>query len=324
MKSIKAAAIILFLSYSLLMGAPQAAGEAFNRVVAIVNDKVITLHELNRKIKEVTGADAADLRFQNENKYLEMRRKVLESLVDEKITQNKIQELNIKVTQKQIDAAIERIKANNQLTHEDLLANLEKEGMPYETFRENIKKEIERIQLINSEVKSKIIITEEKIKAYYLEHRSEFSSDAKVHIAGIFLARRNPGDEREAREIHKKGEEILDKLKKGADFGDLVTQYSEGPGSREGGDLGTFRTAELEPELRKICESLPEGGFSDLIVRPNGIQIITLLTKEEGRVKSLEESRNAIHSILYRDEVDKRYLSWIKGLREGSYTKIIF
>jgi parvulin-like peptidyl-prolyl isomerase len=173
-------------------------------------------------------------------------------------------------------------------------------------------------------VKSKIIITEEKIKSYYLEHQAEFGSEAKVHIAGIFLTRKNPDNEREERELHKKGEEILDKLKKGADFGVLARQHSEGPGSQEDGDLGTFKTEDLEPELRKICESLPEGGVSDLIVRPNGIQIIKLLTKEGGRVKSLEESRNAIHSTLYTNEVNKRYNSWIEELRESSYTKINF
>jgi peptidyl-prolyl cis-trans isomerase SurA len=299
-------------------------GETFNRVVAIVNDEVITLHELNRKIKEMTGSDSAELRYKDEEQYLETRRQVLEHLIDEKITRAKIQEQGINVTPQRVDATIEKIKANNQWTHEDLLEKLSQEGLTYEKFRENIKEEIERFQLINSEVKSKIIIKEEKIREYYEEHKDDFGSEGKVHIASIFLIRENAGDEKETRELYRKGEEILDKLRKGASFSDMVRQFSQGPGVEEGGDLGTFKTSQLEPELRKICESLPQGGVSDLIVRPNGIQIIRLIEKHEGRIKSFEESRDAIYSILYKEEVNNRYLSWIKDLRESSYTKIIF
>ena len=142
------------------------SAQTFNSIVAIVNEDVITLHELNKKMREMTGLTPDDLRSQSKKIYLETRRRILELLINEKITQAKIQELGIRVTPLQIDATIEKIKTNYQLTHEDLIDQLRKEGLTYEKYREKIKKDLERFRLIDAEVKSKIIIREEQLKQY--------------------------------------------------------------------------------------------------------------------------------------------------------------
>jgi peptidyl-prolyl cis-trans isomerase SurA len=285
---------------------------------------VITLHELNKKIKEMTGLTPDDLRSQNEKNYLETRRKILELLIDERIAQAKIQELGINVSEKRIDATIENIKKVNRITHEDLIAKLKSEGITYEKYREKVKEDLERLNLINSEVKSKIIIREEQLSQYYDKHKEEFSSVGEVHLASIFLMKKDPKDEDEIQELSQKGETILARLRKGEDFAKLAKEFSQGPGANEGGDLGLFKTDQLEPLIRKILDNLPEGGISDLMVRPNGIQIIKLIERKEAKVKSFEEVRDAIYANLYNAEVNKRYMSWIKGLRKSYYTKITF
>lgn len=300
------------------------SAQTFNRVVAIVNEDVITLHELNKKVREMTGSTPDDLRSRGKKTYLETRRRILEILINEKLTQAKVQELGIHVTPLQIDATIERIKANNQWTHEDLIARLREGGLTYETYRENIKKDLERFRLINSVVQSKIIVREEQLKQYYENHKEEFSSEETVHLAGIFLMRKNPKDEDEIRELSRKMEHILARLSKGEDFGELAKKFSQGPGAREKGDLGSFQTAQLEQELRKVLEDMPEGGVSAPIVRANGIQTVKLIKRQDAKVKPFKEVRDVIYMMLYKDEVDKNYASWIKELRESSYTKINF
>jgi len=300
------------------------SAQTFNRVVAIVNEDVITLHELNKKVREMTGLTPDGLSSRDKKTYLETRRKILEILINEKITQAKVQELGIHVTPLQIDAAIERIKAHNQWTHEDLIARLREKGLTYETYRENMKKDLERFRLINSVVQSKIILREEQIKQYYENHKEEFSSEETVHLAGIFLMRKNPKDEDEIRELSRKMEHILARLSKGEDFGELAKKFSQGPGAREQGDLGFFQTAQLEQELRKVIEDMPEGGISAPIVRANGIQTVKLIKRQDAKVKPFKEVRDVIYMMLYKDEVNKNYASWIKELRESSYTKINF
>ncbi len=307
------------------MGAQQTlAAETCNRVVAIVNDDVVTLHELNKKMKELTGLAPEDLRFQDEERYLQTRREVLEHIINDRIAQEKIRELGIQVSEEQVDAAIERVKTDNKLTQEDLVAGLKREGLSYEKYRQRIKRDLQSYKLINFEVKSKIIVRDEDIVAYYEENEDTFNSEGQVRLAGIFLLREDPEDEEELDELKKKGEDILARLKQGEGFGDLVRTFSQGPGIEEGGDLGTFNLPDLDPALGKIVKDIPVGGVSGLIIASNGIQILKVVEKQGGESKSIEDVRDTIYDILYRQEMDKVYAAWIKELRESTYTKTIF
>jgi peptidyl-prolyl cis-trans isomerase SurA len=298
--------------------------EIANRVVALVNSELITLYELNKRIREVTGLDPSDLKIKDEKAYLQMRRQVLDVLVNEKIALEKVRELGIKVAPQEVDAAIERIKQTNHLTHEDLINNLKKNGMTYETYQAKIKSDLERAQLINFEVKSKIIIREEKIKAYYDAHIDQFSSVEKVHLAAIFLKQKKPSDQDETLELHRKAEKIISQIKNGQDFAEIAKENSQGPGADEGGDLGLFKTSNLDPELAEIVKDMSPGDVSRPIIRPSGIQIIKLVERAGGSVRPLETVRDAIYEILYREEINRRYTSWINELREQAYLKIIF
>src|SRR3989339_2042557 len=87
------------------------AAEPLNRIVAVVNNEVITLHELNTRIREMTGMTPVELKDKNEKAFLDARQQIIELMIDEKITEAKIKELSIKVSQKQVDEAIERMKS---------------------------------------------------------------------------------------------------------------------------------------------------------------------------------------------------------------------
>jgi peptidyl-prolyl cis-trans isomerase SurA len=97
-----------------------------------------------------------------------------------------------------------------------------------------------------------------------------------------------------------------------------------GPAADEGGDLGLFKMSQLDPDLRKIIEDMSPGDVSEPIIRPSSVQVIKLVEKQEATLKPIDEVRDAIYWILYREEIDKRYVSWIKELRENAYIKIIF
>ena len=324
MKSFRSIGLFLLIAMALLLGTHPVSAQVFNRVVAIVDDDVITLYELNKRIKEMTGSTAEALRDRDEDRYLQTRRKILDIMIDQKCAERKIEELGIKVSPEQVDQAIETVKKRNRWTHENLLAMLKREGITYEEFRDNIETELQRNELINSQVRSKIIIREEQILQYYNENQKDFGSQEKVQLAGIFLIRKNPKDEDEFRGLKAKGKAILARLKNGEDFTGLVKKFSQGPGADEGGNLGTFKTDQLDPELRKALGGIEEGQVTDLVIKESGIQIIKLVKRERAQARPLEEVRETIQATLYQQEVNKRYVTWIKELRKETYTKIIF
>ena len=135
---------------------------------------------------------------------------------------------------------------------------------------------------------------------------------------------KDSSDQAERRSLERKGKKILSRLKDGEVFGELARQFSQGPGAKEGGDLGYFKTSQLDPQLTKIVKDLSPGDVSGLITTPGGIKIIKLVEKQLKGVKTLKEAREAIYGDLYLEEVNKQYASWIKELRKKAYTKINF
>jgi peptidyl-prolyl cis-trans isomerase SurA len=302
---------------------PASPAETCNKIIAVVNNDVITQLELEKKIKEMTGFSVEDLKRNEGPRFAETEHRILELLIDEKITEEKVKEFRITVSKSQVDATIKRMKEQNHWSDEEFIAQLQRGGLTLEKYQEKIRKELERMQLIEYEVRSRIIIRDEDIKAYYEQNTKLFTSAKKVRLAGIFLVLKRPDDRGEIKEIQEKGEEILERLRRGEDFGDLAKKFSDGPGAADGGDLGMFDADQLDPQFRKIIDSLPEGSVSGLIPTSKGIQILKVTQKQVGKVKPLEEVKDAVYSELYRQEINRRYDAWIKELRENSYTRIL-
>ncbi len=159
--------------YPLIINAKRA--EIVDRIVAVVNDDVITLIELNNTLKPYTE-QIGSLGYspEKEQKLLfKVRKDILDRLIDQKIEDQEIKRLKVNVSEEQIDHTIERIKETNYLTDEQLRAELAKDGLTMEAYRKKIKSQILRTRLVNLKVKSKIVITKEYVKAYYEKHIEE-------------------------------------------------------------------------------------------------------------------------------------------------------
>ena len=324
MKFSKISFLMIFSTMFFLMGDLPVSAEICNRIVAAVNNEIITLYELNGKIKELTGTDPYDLEKQDKAGFMEARRNVLDLLVDEKLSHDKVMELGIEVSSTEVDAAVEQIKARNDWTHEDMVSSLKKQGITYEQFRKNLKKEMEQMRLIDFEVKSKIIIRDETIEKYYNDHIDEFKTEDKVRLAIILLIKDDSTLQDEGLTLSQEAEQLASRLENGEDFAVLALKFSKGPGAEDGGDIGYIQTTQLDPTLKKIIDSMKVGDISRPMVTPAGIQIIKLLEKQEKGVKTLEEVKGQIYDVLYSEEINKRFTTWIKELRETAFIKVIF
>jgi len=318
--------IILFtLLLIVFMAAPgYLLAEITNRIVARVNSDIITLHDLNTSIKKLTGSSAKDLQLRNEKKFYDMRRAILDSLINEKITEQQIIKLGIKVTAKDVEEAIEKVKKENNFTQEELIHGLKQQGVSLKEYKDELEKEIERFRLVDYEVKSKIVITEEEIKKYYQTHSKEYTVISKVRLERIFLKVESPNDKEEIARVKSLGVEVLQKLRQGHDFSEMAKIYSQGPAGKEGGNLGWIKVSQFEPVLREKIDKLLVGEYTDLDLVPSGFQIIKLAEEKKGGLKPFEEIRDAIYSKLFKEKVEKRYAAWLNKLRKESFIKITF
>jgi peptidyl-prolyl cis-trans isomerase SurA len=203
-------------------------------------------------------------------------------------------------------------------------------GVDEDQYRENLRDQILGSKLINYEVRSKVIIPEEKIIDYYDQHYTEQLGVGGYYILqiGVTLDKDGmPADPAEAKKAaRKKAERILSLAMSGQDFKQLARQYSDLPSAVDGGDIGAFRKDEMAEYMRDAVTSLKPGEISPVVESPNGYMLFKLLSSQEGKIitkVSYESVKEEIRSTLYQQEMEKRYDSWLKEIRSQAYIKIL-
>ncbi|MGD9022715.1 MAG: peptidylprolyl isomerase [Deltaproteobacteria bacterium] len=316
---------ILIVIGCLTLSAAAGHAELVDRIVAIVNDECIALSELNEALDPFVQQirEAGHPPEVEREMIFRIREDLLDKMIDQKLTSQESERLNIAVDDREVDQQIERIKSEHFLTDEELRQSLAGEGYALEEYRKRIREQLLQMKLINIEVKSKVAITEKDIEDYYEEHKKEFQVGQKYHLRTILIKVTSSASADQSRAALEKVESIEQALKAGVNFEELARQYSEDSTAATGGDLGLFTLDELSPEFRDTVRSLGEGQVSAALRTPNGYQFLKLEDIKGAPGRTLKEARIEIHERLYREFVEEKYRAWLKALRDRSYVKII-
>jgi peptidyl-prolyl cis-trans isomerase SurA len=296
-----------------------------DRIVAVVNDEIITLYDLNETLRpyeeniQALGYSPEKLR----ETLFKLRSDVLNRLVDQKLADQQIKKNNLTITTQEVDNTIERIKESRSYTDEDLRAGLAEQGLTIEEYRENLKNQLLRGKLVNREVKSKIVITREEIEKYYNENREKYAGETKYHLWNILIRFSQMTDESKKQIAFGKMEAVLSQLKQGRSFESLAAEEPDSPESPAGTDLGFYLLDELSPQLRNVVKDMKAGEYSPILENDRGYQIIYVQKVLVTDPKSLTDVEAEIEDILYNEAIDNRYNTWFSELRKRSHIKII-
>ncbi|MDM8553036.1 SurA N-terminal domain-containing protein [Desulfobacterales bacterium HSG2] len=296
--------------------------QVVDRIVAVVNDEIISLFELEQIFKPYREKIKA-LGYSPEKEketIFKVREDILNQLIDQKLTDQEIGRTGITISEREIDSAVERIKESAFYTDEDLRMLLSREGMTMEEYRKRIKEKILRTKLVNREVKSKIVINEEDVKSYYENHQDAYQGGKKYNLRHILL---EVNDFADKDKIKEKAESILAKLKAGQSFEKMASKYSESASAAKGGDLGLLDEEVLSEQIREAVKELEPGEFTPVLDTDLGYQIffIEKITDAEG--KSLKDASPEIEQKLFEEIVNEEFRSWLEKLRKRSHIKII-
>jgi len=303
-----------------------------DRVVAVVNDDVITLSELEKegsiyfeRIKAQAPAAEVDRAL------AKAKEELLSSMVDKFIVRQQAAKLSISVGDKELDSAIDQILARNNATMEDFRRDLATMNISEQEYRDNLRDQVLQSKLINFEVRSRIVITEEDIQAYYQKEYTQKKGESGYHLLQMGFTWRNTVtltqagfDTQEA--AREKAEEIRARVRDGESFTELAKAYSNLPSASNGGDIGLFEKDEMAPYMKDAILGIRPGEITPIIETDNTFQFFKLLSVREGDivVKAPYESvREEIRDILYRQEMEVKYKEWVKSLREEAYIKIL-
>jgi peptidyl-prolyl cis-trans isomerase SurA len=296
-----------------------------DRVVAVVNDEIILMSELNEALNPFLGR-LQDYQYSQEEKdkiVYKLREEILTQMINERITDQQAKKAGIEITNQEVEASIEKMKQANRITDEGLRLALSEQGLTLEEFKEKTRQQILRSKLVSREVKSKIVITKEDIKNIYQKEAEKYSQTKKYHLRTILMKVPDNSDEQSKKAVEAKILEIHKKLEQGAKFEELAKIHTHPALASSGGYLGGFDPETLAPNIREAVVNLNPGEFSSVLNTDQGYQIFFVDNIESMGGRSFDEASDEIEDRLYREIVDEKFSSWLQELRNRSHIKIV-
>jgi peptidyl-prolyl cis-trans isomerase SurA len=311
---------IVWLIPALLILSWPVAAKVVDRIVAQVNDDIITLSDLNREMaavrQELTTKYSGD---QLEDAVKKAEKDMLEQLIEQRLLMQKAVELGFSANADvQVSAAIERIrKENNIKDTQEFERALAQQGMTLPAFREQIKRQVITQSLIQEMVSSRITLLSQEIEKYYKDHADLFSTPEEVGLSEIFIPIEGNSSAAEAR-----ANDIHNRMKQGESFSTLVSQYSKGPTAAKGGSIGSYLTSKLNPETAKAIANVKEGDFSAVVPGKDSYSIYRVDTRKVAAVKPLDQVRDEIKNQIWEQKFNPELKRFVAQLKEDAYIQI--
>ena len=268
-----------------------------DRIVAVVNDEVITQNDLTERIGLVTK------QLQRQGGQLPasdvLSRQILERMINDLLQIQLAKETGIKVDDATLDRTIERIAQENNLSMTDFRSALERDGVKYPKFREDIRNEILLARLREREVEKDIVVTDAEVETELARQAKEATSDSEFNIAHVLVLVPPQATPDQIEQRRRKALLALSELRQGRNFAQVAATYSDAPDALQGGNLGWRQSARLPALFLEVLEKLNPGEVSDILRSPNGFHIVKLLEKR-GKAATTGVQQTHVRHILLR------------------------
>lgn len=286
-----------------------------DRIVAVVDNDIITLSELNARITE-TKAQLGTKTNLPPNETLKAQ--ILEQMINERILIQYADSTGIRVSETDIDQAIASLAHQNKSSVENFYSNMQKKGISRKRLRQGVMDEmmIERVR--QREINSRVSVTDSEV-AQELSSSQHTLQNRQIHFAAI-LIKAPPSNETSALEpFAKKAAAALAAIKQGKSFASVAKQYSDLPNKNSGGDMGPKAVGQLPPDLVTVLSALQKGQSSSIIRSPEGFYIFQLIDqKDSGKNRQMIKQFHPEHILIKVNELtsESAALTKIKDIQK--------
>ena len=289
--------VLLFTGVSV-----QADEITVNKIAAVVNGEMITLHELRMH----TAAEMARRRMDPKDPKIEtLRREVLESLINDILLRQEAKRYKVSVSDAEAREETNKAIARTGKTTAQFEAELKAQGIGIEMYTERMRNNMLRSRMANYMVDRKIFVTPDEVADYYAKHPDKFRGEKNVDFAVIMLP-----ENMNAQDIYKQ-------IKTGTiSFEDAARKYSADRNAQDGGRVRGVPYDRLPPEMQKLLSSLSNGGLSQLLRTKGGFYLFRRDAMNDAKPLSLQEAKPYIEEILLaplREERAKEYLQQLRS-----------
>lgn len=308
---------ILLAAVMMLVKFPPAfcRTELIDRIIARVNEEIITQRQYDEQKQKLR--DSLAQHYSGDQltiQYNEGVKDLLENMIDEDLFVQKAKDLNINV-ESQLVQRLDQIRQQMGLPSiQDLEDEVEKNGLVWEDFQNNIRRQLLTNEVMQQEVASRIMPTDAELRKYFSEHKQDYTSPAGVDLDEIQISNQKWG----AAQSGQRAKAAEAMLQAGAKWNDTVKKYSDGPNADSGGSVGFFPNGSLLPEITKSLQGLDPGDTSGLISTQNGYIIVKLNERRSAGAPKFEEVRQRVENDYYQEKMRPAVRTYLTTLRKES------
>lgn len=295
---------------ALLSFADAAEAKTVDRIACVVDDKVITLSEVESRAAQikVQAPDAPRATA---------LREAASSLVAEKLFEKAMNELAIDVGPSELQMALQDVMQQNGLSSEDQLKSaVERQGLEWDKYKDSMRKQLAQMKLLNLKVRSRVKVSEDEVKRRYAEIAAAEGGEEEIHASHILVKVPAGASAADVEAARGKALEIAAKAREGADFEGLAKATSDGPSGTDGGDLGWFRHGEMVPELEKAAFALQPGQVSEPVRTSHGWHVVKVQERRTAAARPFAEVADQIREKLFREEMERQTRRYVDELKK--------
>lgn len=301
-----------------LLAAGLASGaELVERIIARVNDRLITQSELEKRVDASTKAP------QVTHDRAQLRRDALDDLIKEKLLNERAKELSVAATDAEIDEALTRVKAQYNLTTDtEFDAALAQSGMTRDDLKKQLQETITLQKVIGRDITNRLEVTDDMLRLEYEREKEKLHAvPEQAHVSEIVI--RFDKDDAAARE--RAGRRIAEaqaKLKAGVAFAEVAKEYSEGKAKERGGDLGLVSKGEMLPAIDAAVFGDPPNEYPAPVLLTSSMHLFRVVERKPAGFKPFNDVKETIRKRIGDDLYEKRFGEYVSRLRREAFVKI--
>ncbi len=300
------------------IGLGSATAQVVSRIAAVVNKDIITTHQLDQKLQEQL---AKQEKQPSPAQLGALRQEMLSRMIEETLVQQRIEALNLRVSEDEVETALLDVQQKNQLTREELEDAVMAQGLEFDAYRENLNKQILRYKLIGEEVRSKVDVSEGEVVEYYRAHLEDYRLEPEVQLSAMTFPVSEKASDQERQQIRKIANEALARLRQNEEMKEVAESYNKTYGVTDG-ELGRFTYGELVSEFVKAISGVDDGGFSEPVQTSGAILLLRVDERLSGGLRQFNSVNHEIHQMILDQKTDARIKEWTRALKTKSFIDI--
>jgi peptidyl-prolyl cis-trans isomerase SurA len=284
------------------------------RIVAVVNDEVITQSEVDQMAKAIQSQPGAKV---PPGSGKELQRHLLDALIMQKLAKAEAKRRGIGVTEKEVAKAVDEFKKRNGIQDDETLSRmLAKNGMTLKGFKQQLADKMTQDRLLSVVAGTKVVVTDNDVRQFY-EQEYPKTGGKMIHLRMLNMPLPDGATETQRQELKKKAEAILQEHRQGTSLSALAQKHGVMIQ-----DLGFVAARDLDPEMAQFLSNVQTGEVAP-VETLKGFRLVEVVGRQEGRARSFEDAAPEIRAFLQRREMEKTFQDWIKSQKDRAHIKIM-